>query len=144
MNLKKYIINGIEYNVSVNSVTDDKAEVTVNGVTYQVDIVNSRDLLPAQDSITESVEEKVQVELPAQVSQSDSSCAKAVKSPLPGVVLGIKVKVGEHVKVGQTVAVLEAMKMENEIQSEYDGIVRTVNVSEGDSVLEGAAMITIG
>ena len=49
MNLKKYIINGIAYNVSVNSLTDDKAEVTVNGVTYQVDIENVRQNVPATD-----------------------------------------------------------------------------------------------
>ena len=62
---------------------------------------------------------------------------KAIKSPLPGVIVAVKVNAGD------VVAVLEAMKMENEIQSEYDGIVASVNVSQGDSILEGAVIVTI-
>lgn len=144
MNLKKYIINGIEYNVSVNSVTDDKAEVTVNGVTYQVNIENSREAVPVHESDTESFEHQSVCEGVSQVAPSMAGPVKSVRSPLPGVVVGIKVKVGDSVKVGQTVAVLEAMKMENEIQSEYDGVVTSINVSEGDSILEGAPMVVIG
>ena len=68
---------------------------------------------------------------------------KAIKSPLPGVIVAVKVNVGEAVKTGQVVAVLEAMKMENEIQSEYDGTVASVNVSQGDSVLEGALIVSL-
>ena len=60
------------------------------------------------------------------------------------VILDIKVKVGDAVKAGQTVAVLEAMKMENEIESTASGTVTAVNAGKGDSVLEGAAIITIG
>ena len=68
---------------------------------------------------------------------------KAIKSPLPGVIVAVKVNVGDAVKAGQVVAVLEAMKMENEIQSEYDGTVASVNVSQGDSVLEGALIVSL-
>ena len=68
---------------------------------------------------------------------------KVIKSPLPGVIVAIKVNVGDAVKAGQVVAVLEAMKMENELQSEYDGTVAAVNVSQGDSILEGAIIVTI-
>ena len=72
-----------------------------------------------------------------------SGDAKQVTSPLPGVIIGIKVKVGDVVKEGQTLAVLEAMKMENEIQAEFGGTVVSVDVAEGDSVLEGAPIVTI-
>ena len=68
---------------------------------------------------------------------------KAIKSPLPGVIVAVRVNVGDAVKAGQVVAVLEAMKMENEIQSEYDGTVASVNVSQGDSVLEGALIVSL-
>ena len=68
---------------------------------------------------------------------------KAIKSPLPGVIVAVKVNVGDVVKTGQVVAVLEAMKMENEIQSEYDGTVASVDVSQGDSVLEGALIVSL-
>ena len=53
-------------------------------------------------------------------------------------------KVGDKIKAGQVVAILEAMKMENEIQSEYDGTVTSINVSQGDSVLEGAPIVMVG
>jgi biotin carboxyl carrier protein len=66
-----------------------------------------------------------------------------VVSPLPGVIIAVKVNVGDAVKAGQTVAVLEAMKMENDIQAECDGTVTAVKVAKGDSVLEGAVIVTI-
>jgi biotin carboxyl carrier protein len=143
MNLKKYIINDIEYNVAVNSVTNDRAEVTVNGVVYQVKIENANTSAPVTMPMAESVDvASAPVEAPAVVAPSGSG--KPINSPLPGVIVGIKVKVGDKVKAGQVVAMLEAMKMENEIQSEYDGIVLSVNVSQGDSILEGAPIVIIG
>jgi biotin carboxyl carrier protein len=71
------------------------------------------------------------------------TAAKAVVSPLPGVVVEVKVAAGDVVKAGQTVAVLEAMKMENDILAECDGVVASVSVKDGDSVLEGAVLLTI-
>ena len=71
------------------------------------------------------------------------AAAKAVVSPLPGVVVDVKVAAGDVVKAGQTVAVLEAMKMENDILAECDGMVASVDVKNGDSVLEGAVLLTI-
>lgn len=143
MNLKKYIINDIEYNVAVNSVTNDRAEVTVNGVVYQVKIENVNASCPVSMPVVETANvAPASVEAPAVVAQSGSG--KPINSPLPGVIVGIKVKVGDKVKTGQVVAMLEAMKMENEIQSEYDGVVLSVNVSQGDSILEGAPIVTIG
>lgn len=66
-----------------------------------------------------------------------------VTAPLPGVIIAVKVNVGDQVKAGQTVAILEAMKMENELQAEHAGTVQAVNVSKGDSVLEGTTIVTI-
>lgn len=71
------------------------------------------------------------------------AAARAVVSPLPGVVVDVKVAAGDMVKAGQTVAVLEAMKMENDILAECDGVVASVSVKDGDSVLEGAVLLTI-
>lgn len=142
MNLKKYTINGTEYNVAVNSVTFDSAEVVVNGVTYQVKIENTR----GSDSVSIPAEAPVsEVSVKADVSDTVAvtGAGKAVNSPLPGVIVGIKVKVGDKVKSGQVVAILEAMKMENEIQSEYDGTVISINASQGDSVLEGAPIVMV-
>ena len=67
---------------------------------------------------------------------------KDIIAPLPGVITAIKVKPGDSVKKGHTVAVLEAMKMENELLAETDGVVQEVKTEKGDSVLEGAVIIT--
>ena len=71
------------------------------------------------------------------VAKKPAASGKAVVAPLPGVIVGLKVSVGDVIKAGQVVAVLEAMKMENDIQAEFDGTVTAVNVNQGDSVLEG-------
>ena len=72
-----------------------------------------------------------------------AGCGKPINAPLPGVIIGVMVNVGDTVKAGQVVAVLEAMKMENEIQAEFDGVVTSVYVSRGDSILEGTPIVTI-
>lgn len=73
-----------------------------------------------------------------------STTAGAVRTPLPGVILEISVKVGDTVKRGQKVAILEAMKMENVINADRDGKVTEIKVNKGDSVLEGADILIIG
>ena len=72
-----------------------------------------------------------------------SDSGENVSAPLPGVIMNILVKPGDVVKPEQTVAILEAMKMENEIQAEHGGTVQSVNVSKGDSVLEGTTIVTL-
>ena len=73
-----------------------------------------------------------------------STGKSGVKSPLPGVILDIRIKEGDTVSVGQTLMVLEAMKMENNIDSDRAGVVKSVKVNRGDSVLEGDVLITLG
>ena len=70
--------------------------------------------------------------------------AGAIKAPLPGVVLDIKVNVGDAVNAGDTVVILEAMKMENNINADKSGVVKSISVNKGDSVLEGAELLIIG
>ena len=80
--------------------------------------------------------------------QDEDRCGKAtsgtMRSPLPGTILSINVKVGDKVRKGQEVAVLESMKMENSIESEFNGTVTAIHVTEGKSVQEGNNLITIG
>lgn len=141
----KYIINDMEYNVTVNSVTGDKAEVTVNGVVYQVKIENNEVVNAVPASVQPAAAPVAAAPVsPAVPAAPAAGAGKPVKSPLPGVIVAVKVKVGDAVKNGQVVAVLEAMKMENEIQAEFDGVVTSVNVLQGDSILEGAPIVTIG
>ena len=135
--MKVYKINGNSYEVAIKSVDGTHAEVTVNGVTYKVETGN----VPPVQTVSGTVERSENVPQKAAVPAGDRS--GTVTAPLPGVILEVKVSPGEVVKAGQVVAVLEAMKMENEIQAESDGVVTAVNVSQGDSVLEGAPIVTI-
>ena len=139
----KYIINGNVYNVSVNQVEDTTAEVEVNGTPYKVKMDK-----PAK-------KEFVTIKRPAQAPTTTTGApvvnrhaaetsAAALKSPLPGVILTVDCKVGDTVKRGQKLFVLEAMKMENNITAECDGKVTGVCVAAGDSVLEGTTLVTIG
>lgn len=141
----KFKINGNQYNVEVNSVSGNIADVTVNGTSYQVEMEDAP-AVPAAP--VQAVQPAATVSAPAApqsaAKPAASGAGKAVKSPLPGVILSINVNVGDSVKAGQTVAVLEAMKMENEIQAEFDGTVTAINAAKGDSVLEGAAIVTLG
>lgn len=129
----KFKINGNDYNVAVNSVSGNIADVTVNGTSYQVEMENAT-----------SVPVQAATAAPSAPAQKPVTGGKSVTSPLPGVIIAVKVNTGDTVKAGQVVAILEAMKMENEIQAEYDGTVTAVNVAKGDSVLEGAAIVTLG
>ena len=142
----KFMINGNQYNVEVNSVSRNIADVTVNGTQYQVEM---EDAPAASAAPVQAVQPAAPASAPAAAPQpaakpAPSGAGKTVKSPLPGVILSINVNVGDAVKAGQTVAVLEAMKMENEIQAEFDGTVTAINAAKGDSVLEGAAIVTLG
>ena len=72
-----------------------------------------------------------------------AGAGKAVVAPMPGVILEVSVKEGDTVSAGQKVAVLEAMKMENEIQAESAGTVTKIHVAKGDSVSDGTPIVTI-
>ena len=135
--MKVYKINGNSYEVAIKSVDGTQAEGTVNGETYKVETGN----VPPAQTVSGDEERSENVPQKAAVPAGDRS--GAVTAPLPGVIVEVKVSPGEVVKAGQVVAVLEAMKMENEIQAESDGVVTAVNVSQGDSVLEGAPIVNI-
>lgn len=130
----KYKINGKEYEVTINSVSETNAQVTVNGASYEVEMIKEE---KPQDPIYQ------RPSIPAREAAPHAEADKSLKSPLPGMILAIKVKVGDTVREGQPVAVLEAMKMENEILSEHDGIVTGIHVEKGETVLEGATIVTI-
>ena len=123
MKAYKFKINGKEYNVAVNGIEGKNADVTVNGVNYQVELEN---------------------EVAAAPAAAAPAGGKKIGSPLPGVIISVDVKEGQAVKRGQKVAVIEAMKMENEILAECDGTITAIHVKQGDSVLEGADIVTIG
>lgn len=141
----KFKINGNDYNVAINSTNGNLADVTVNGVSYQVEMEDS---MPAAAPVQAAPQASAPAPQPAAAATPAPAAkpageGKAVTSPLPGVIIEVSVKEGDTVAAGQKVAVLEAMKMENEIQAEKAGVVTKIHVSKGDSVLEGASIVTI-
>ena len=143
MRTYKFKINGNEYNVDINSVEGNIANVTVNGATYEVEMDTpvSAPAAAVRDS-SAAPQNDTQAPAPAPAAKPAGE-GKAVTSPLPGVIIEVSVKEGQTVKAGQKVAVIEAMKMENEIQASADGTVTAVLVNKGDSVLEGAEIVKI-
>ncbi|MDY6121462.1 MAG: biotin/lipoyl-containing protein [Porphyromonas sp.] len=140
----KYKINGNEYKVTINNIDGEKAELEVNGTPFKVDILGEKKKVAAKPAIKRPTI-TAPAAAPKATSQASSSAGGAgVKAPLPGVIIDICVKVGDEVKRGQKVAVLEAMKMENAINADRDGKITEVKVAKGDSILEGTDIVVIG
>ena len=152
-------INGNEYNVTINSVEGNVADVTVVA-NYKVELGNGTAPISVQPAQTAApAVQSAPAAAPAApapapapaptpapapaAAPAASGAGKPVTSPLPGVIVEISVKVGDSVKAGQQVAVLEAMKMENAIEADHAGTVTAVHVNKGDSVLEGVPIVTI-
>ena len=141
----KYKINGNLYNVVIGDIEDNIAHVEVNGTHYTVEMEKKPKAAPAPKPAARPVAKPAAAPAPAASAPASKPAAgkSGVKSPLPGVILDIKVKEGDEVKKGQTVIILEAMKMENSINADKDGKVTAINVSKGESVLEGTDLVII-
>ncbi|MCP3893428.1 MULTISPECIES: biotin/lipoyl-containing protein [Bacteroides] len=137
----KYKINGNLYNVTVNDIEDNLARVEVNGTPYNVEL--DKPVQAAKTVVRPAAAPKTPAGAPVVARPAASSSKSGVKSPLPGVILDIKVKEGDAVKKGQVILILEAMKMENNINADKDGVVSAIKVNKGDSVLEGTDLIII-
>lgn len=138
-----YKINGNTYKVGIGDIENGIAQVEVNGIPYKVELEQKgipvtvvKAARPSAAPRTTSGEKIIN-------KPNVAAGAIAVKAPLPGVVVQIPVKVGDAVKAADTVAILEAMKMENAIHAGRDGKVAAINVNPGDSVLEGTTIITL-
>jgi len=136
-------INGTEYTVDILKAEDGAASVEVNGTKYDVQYeqkkaVSKTPTLVRTPAYT-SAEERTK-----SFAKPDEVKTKGIKSPLPGVILEVKVNTGDAVKAGQGLMVMEAMKMENNIVAPSDGIVKALKVGKGDNVLEGDLLVEIG
>ncbi len=147
MNKYQYKVQGVDYDVEIVNVEGNIAQVNVNGISFEVELkqpINPA-TMPHKPVVTPP-----QPAATAPVSQPEKPAANVptggtkVTAPLPGTITEVKVKVGDTVKDGDTVIVLEAMKMQNNIEAECNGTVTAVLVNKGDTVMEGDALITIG
>ena len=140
----KYKINGNLYNVVIGDIEDNIAHVEVNGTHYTVEMEKKPKAAPAPKPVARPAAKPAAAPAAAPAAKPAAGGAKSgVKSPLPGVILDIKVNVGDAVKKGQTIIILEAMKMENSINADKDGKIAAINVSKGESVLEGTDLVII-
>lgn len=153
MNKYQYKVKGIDYEVEIAEVEGNIAKVNVNGIPFEVEMQQ-----PINAAKHPTINVQKPVVAPAPVSKPASAPAPAaapaapapsgsgspIKAPLPGTVTEIKVQIGQQVSVGDTVLVLEAMKMQNNIEAETAGKVTSILVKPGETVMEGAVLLTIG
>ena len=145
-------INGQNYNVQIDDVNEDStaARVIVNGTAYEVEIAGAKAAATSKPQVAPAPKEANSAMIkPATAAPSPRLNAVApssgytVKCPLPGTVLSVKVAVGDTVSRGQTLVILEAMKMENNIDAERGGVVKSIHVQKGATVMEGDLLIVI-
>ena len=153
MSKYQYKVQGVDYEVEIEEVEGNIAKVNVNGIPFEVELqqpINAAKhptIVKPKVSAPQPAAESAAPAAPAAAAAGVAANAgggNAVKAPLPGTITNICVSVGQQVNVGDTVVVLEAMKMQNNIEAEYAGTVKSINVSNGDSVMEGAVLLTIG
>jgi biotin carboxyl carrier protein len=136
----KFNINGADYSVEINNVEDRTIELDVNGTPYTVHIDKE-----VKQTKTPTLLRSVAVPTTDHgAAVKVSAKTGTIKSPLPGTILDIFVKQGDKVTMGQRILMLEAMKMENNIESDKAGTVTEIKVSKGDAVMEGDVLIVIG
>lgn len=138
----KYKINGSPYRVVVNKSDEEIVELEVNGTPFTVELAPKTK--KPKTVVQRHTPEPTQLAPATLVTRPSSPSGKnTIQSPLPGVILDIRCKVGDTVKKGQTLMILEAMKMENNILSDGNGKITEILVQKGDSVLEGAELVVI-
>ncbi|MBK5194848.1 MAG: biotin/lipoyl-binding protein [Proteiniphilum sp.] len=140
-----YKINGTPYRVVVTKSDSDFVELEVNGTPFTVELSQKKKktLSGIKRPSTTSSPTPQSTSTPLVTRPSGSSGKSSLQSPLPGVILELRCKVGDTVKRGQTLMILEAMKMENNILANKNGTISEVLVQKGDSVLEGADLVVI-
>ena len=145
MKTYKFKINGKDYDVTIGEAEGKMLQVNVNGADYQVELENAPASAPAAPATPAPTAPAAATPAPAAPAapKAPAGAGEKVNSPLPGVIVEVSVKEGQAVKSGQKVAVLEAMKMENEISAPKDGTITAIHVNKGDSILEGAPIVTI-
>jgi biotin carboxyl carrier protein len=142
-------INQKEYRAEVSEINAEYALIRVNGREFRVDLqqLALSKLMPVE---TKKSETRPEAAAPKPMARpalepplAGGDVSNIVKSLLPGLIIDVKVGAGEKVKAGQNIVVMEAMKMENQIQATIDGTVKKIFVKKGDNVAEGDALIEI-
>ena len=153
MSKYQYKVQGADYEVEIEEVEGNIAKVNVNGIPFEVELqkpINAAKHPQLSKPKVEAPKPAVAAPAPAAAPvaaaqpAAPAGAGSPIKAPLPGTVTDIKVQVGQQVSVGDVVLVLEAMKMQNNIEAEYAGTITSITVKPGDTVMEGSVLLTIG
>jgi biotin carboxyl carrier protein len=153
MSKYQYKVQGVDYEVEIEEVEGNIAKVNVNGIPFEVELqkpINAAKHPQLSKPKVEAPKPAVAAPAPAAAPvaaaqpAAPAGAGSPIKAPLPGTVTDIKVQVGQQVSVGDVVLVLEAMKMQNNIEAEYAGTITSITVKPGDTVMEGSVLLTIG
>jgi glutaconyl-CoA/methylmalonyl-CoA decarboxylase subunit gamma len=135
----KFTISGNTYDIEIKDFDGNIANIEVNGTTYAVEV--HREFKKTKTPTL------VRAEIPVsggdKIEKREKGAPLAIVSPLPGNIIEILVKPGDVIKKGQILLVMEAMKMENKIQSDNEGVVESIRVQVGASVLQGDVLIEL-
>ena len=157
----QYTVKGVDYEVEIQDIEGNIANVTVNGIPFEVEMKQpvkagkqkvklggiANEGASSSSSAPQSAKASADLQSAASSAQTGdagkAATGKPVVAPLPGTINEIKVKVGDKVNAGDTVVILEAMKMQNNIEAETSGTITGINVNKGDAVMEGDTLVTI-
>ena len=157
----QYTVKGVDYEVEIQDIEGNIANVTVNGIPFEVEMKQpvkagkqkvklggtANEGASSSSSAPQSAKASADLQSAASSGQTGNAgkaaAGKPVVAPLPGTINEIKVKVGDKVNAGDTVVILEAMKMQNNIEAETSGTITSINVNKGDAVMEGDTLVTI-
>ncbi|MBR4547906.1 MAG: biotin/lipoyl-binding protein [Paludibacteraceae bacterium] len=134
----KFVIDGHKFSTTVNELEGNLAEVTVNGTTFKVEIEKEQ---PASATPRPTAQQVVSAA--QQAAAPAAGGVQVVKSPLPGSIVKVNIKVGDNVKVGDELLTMESMKMENSVKSEFAGVVKAVYAEPGKNVMQEDKLVEI-
>ena len=144
----EYKVKGVDYEVEIQDIEGNIANVTVNGIPFEVEMKQPVKAAKQKVKLGSPAAAPIASASPASAAPAEKPAApaasgKPVVAPLPGTINDIKVKVGDKVNAGDTVVILEAMKMQNNIEAESTGTIASINVNKGDAVMEGDTLVVI-
>lgn len=148
MSSYQYKMNGVEYEVEIQDIENNIARVSVNGKRFEIELpetMKAHDTVKKETKTNVAKKPEVSTKPVAKPEPGKKTESKGMKvtAPLPGTITEVKVTVGQKVKEGDTVVILEAMKMQNNIEAEISGTITEIHVSQGDTVMEGKPLVTI-
>lgn len=133
MKMFRVVVNGSEYKVGIEELAEEKS---IQPTSQKPAAAPAPSPKPAQNPPAPQA-------APTKPAADSSPAGGAVTAPMPGTVLSIGVAPGDKVTKGQTLLILEAMKMENQIMAPTDGVIKEINVTQGVSVNAGDILVVL-